>query len=186
MKPSAEALSIDPSAAMDDTFHSGARERTTRILTVGAALAAALAVIAVLGGRAHLHTPDFSLLAAQPFVLKLHIAGAATALGIGTVLMFGPKGTTIHRALGWTWVIAMMTTAVSTFFFPWVLRGHVSPIHALSAYVAIAVPMGVAFARRHDIKAHRRMMTGNFLFGLIVAGAFTFVPGRLMWKVFFG
>jgi uncharacterized membrane protein len=46
--------------------------------------------------------------------------------------------------------------------------------------------MGVAFARRHNIRAHRRMMTGNFLFGLIVAGAFTFVPGRLMWRVFFG
>jgi uncharacterized membrane protein len=30
------------------------------------------------------------------------------------------------------------------------------------------------------------MMTGNFLGGLIIAGAFTFAPGRLMWRVFFG
>jgi uncharacterized membrane protein len=186
---SIEALSMESSSiegAFDDTFRSGRRERTVRLITVGVGLTIALAVIVLLGGRAHLHLPDLSLLADQPLVLKLHIAGAITALTIGTVLMFGPKGTTFHRTLGWTWVLAMLTTAVSTFFFPAVLKGHLSPIHALSAYVAIAVPMGVAFARRHDIRAHRRMMTGNFLFGLIVAGAFTFVPGRLMWRVFFG
>jgi uncharacterized membrane protein len=34
--------------------------------------------------------------------------------------------------------------------------------------------------------AHRHTMTGLFLFGRIVAGAFTFLPGRLMWRLFFG
>ena len=29
-------------------------------------------------------------------------------------------------------------------------------------------------------------MTSMFVGGLIVAGAFTFLPGRLMWAVFFG
>jgi len=119
-------------------------------------------------------------------VIRLHVAAASTALLIGVGLMWGPKGTTIHRAFGWTWVIAMMTVAISSFFIHTINPGGFSLIHALSAYVAIGVPMGVAFARRHDIRAHRRMMTGTFLGGLIVAGAFTFVPGRLMWKVFFG
>ena len=191
MKPppsavSIDALSIDPSTPMDDTFHSGAREIAMRGVILIGGLTIALALIVIYGGKAHLHWPDFSLLAGQPLVLKLHIAGAVTALVIGTGLMFGPKGTTIHRAFGWTWMIAMMTTAISSFFLHFLNPGGFSPIHALSAYVAIGVPMGVAFARRHNIKAHRRMMTGNFLFGLILAGAFTFVPGRLMWRVFFG
>lgn len=30
------------------------------------------------------------------------------------------------------------------------------------------------------------MMTGLFMFGLLVAGAFTFIPGRLMYQLFFG
>lgn len=33
---------------------------------------------------------------------------------------------------------------------------------------------------------HRRMMTGLFIGGLVIAGALTFLPGRLMWQVFFG
>ena len=189
MKPSANALSMNPAAnaaAFDDTFHSGRIETLIRTLVVGAGLIIAVTVIVVLGGRARLHWPNLSLLAAQPLVIQLHVAAASTALLIGAGLMWGPKGTTIHRAFGWTWVIAMMTVAISSFFIHTINPGGFSLIHALSAYVAIGVPMGVAFARRHDIRAHRRMMTGNFLFGLIVAGAFTLVPGRLMWRVFFG
>ena len=189
MKPSANALSINASGnavAFDDTFHSGRIEALIRTLIVAGGLVIALAVIVFLGGRARLHWPNVGLLAAQPLVVQLHVAAASTALLIGAGLMWGPKGTTIHRAFGWTWVIAMMTVAISSFFIHAINPGGFSPIHALSAYVAIGVPMGVAFARRHDIRAHRRMMTGNFLFGLIVAGAFTLVPGRLMWRVFFG
>jgi len=189
MKPSASTVSIGPAAfpaPFDDTFKSGRREVATRTITVGLGLAVALAVIVVFGGRAHLHWPDFALLVRQPLVLQVHIAAALTALAIGAGLMWGPKGTPMHRAFGWTWVIAMMTTAISSFFLHFINPHDFSPIHALSAYVAITVPMGVAYARRHNIRAHRRAMTANFLFGLIVAGAFTFAPGRLMWQVFFG
>jgi uncharacterized membrane protein len=189
MKPSANALSINganTAAAFDDTFRSGRIEALIRGLLVATGLVIALTVIVILGGRARLHWPNLGVFAGQPLPILIHVCAATTALTIGAGLMWGPKGTTIHRAFGWTWVIAMMTVALSSFFIHSMNRGGFSPIHALSAYVAIGVPMGVAFARRHDIRAHRRMMTGTFLGGLIVAGAFTFVPGRLMWKVFFG
>jgi uncharacterized membrane protein len=185
MKTSANALSIT-SPVFDDTFRAGVAERRVRIFLVGGGLLVALAVIVALGGRAHLHAPNLALLARQPAVILVHISAALTALVIGVGLMWGPKGTAIHRGFGWAWVIAMMTTALSSFFIHQINPHGFSPIHAFSAYVSIGVPMGVAFARRHNIRAHRRMMTGNFLFGLIVAGAFTFVPGRLMWQVFFG
>jgi len=185
MKTSANALSI-ASPAIDDTFRAGRTERLVRLVLVGSGLLIALAVIGALGGRAHLHAPDLALLERQPPVILIHMTSALTALFIGVGLMWGPKGTTIHRGFGWAWVIAMMTTALSSFFIHQINPHGFSPIHALSAYVSIGVPMGVAFARRHNIKAHRRMMTGNFLFGLIVAGAFTFVPGRLMLQLFFG
>jgi len=189
MKPSTNALSIAPdalAAPFDDTFRSGRREILIRAIMVGVGLAAALAVIVMFGGRAHLHAPDLALLRGQPLVLQMHVASAVTALVIGSGLMWGPKGTAIHRGFGWTWVIAMMTTAISSFFLDFGNLTGAGLIHILSAYVAITVPMGVAFARRHNIRAHRRTMTGVFLFGLIVAGAFTFAPGRLMWRVFLG
>ena len=183
MSLSSDTLSISPAA---DVFKSGRVERLIRTVIVIGGLSAALAVIVIYGGKARLHWPNFSLLAAAPTIILVHVSAAVTALTIGTGLMFGPKGTTIHRTFGWTWVIAMMTTAVSSFFIHTINPGGFSLIHVLSAYVSIAVPMGVALARRHNIRAHRRMMTGVFLGGLIIAGAFTFAPGRLMWQVFFG
>ena len=46
--------------------------------------------------------------------------------------------------------------------------------------------MGVAFARRHKVRLHARMMTGLFTGGLVLAGMLAFMPGRLMWEMFLG
>ena len=40
--------------------------------------------------------------------------------------------------------------------------------------------------RRGDIRRHARVMTGIFIGGLIIAGGFTLMPGRLMHEVVFG
>jgi uncharacterized membrane protein len=52
--------------------------------------------------------------------------------------------------------------------------------------VLFIVPVAVWAARRHRVGLHRRSMMGVFYLGLIAAGAFTFVPGRLMWSLFLG
>lgn len=62
------------------------------------------------------HAPDLSLLAAQPLAIKVHLAAAVTALLIGIALMMRVKGTSLHKTLGWTWVVAMGVTAVSSLF----------------------------------------------------------------------
>ena len=138
-----------------------------------------VAYLAADGGRIallgfSLRAPDFGLLAAAPTAIQIHVAAALTALAIGIVLLAGIKGTRLHRALGWTWVLAMGTTAVSSFF-----------IHTISGWTVVSLPMAVHAARRHRVQAHRRAMTGMFVGGLIVAGALTFLPGRLMWAIFF-
>lgn len=185
MKPPTDALSIDV-AARDDRFRAGPREAWLRNLAVAAGLAGAVGAIALLGGKARLHAPDLALLARQPLVLQIHFCAALLALLVGLVLMTGAKGTTLHRVLGWTWSIAMVVVAGVSFGLPSVWERGFSPIHLLSAFVLVMVPLGVYAARRHDIRAHRIRMTNTFLFGLIVAGAFTLFPGRLMWRVFFG
>ena len=132
------------------------------------------------------HAPDFSLLASAPVTIQIHVAAALTALLIGTVLLLGVKGNTLHRTLGWTWVIAMATTAVSSLFIRQINPGSFSLIHLLSGWTIIALPMAVYAARKHKVLQHRRAMTGMFVGGLIVAGGLTFLPGRLMWRMFFG
>jgi uncharacterized membrane protein len=101
-------------------------------------------------------------------------------------LLAGVKGTRLHKTLGWAWVIAMGTTAVSSLFIRVLNPGHFSLIHLVSGYTIIALPMAVAAIKRRDVKAHRRLMTGLFTGGLVIAGAFTVLPGRLMWTILFG
>ena len=80
----------------------------------------------------------------------------------------------------------MLTTAVSSLFIRVLNHGAFSLIHLLSGWVIIATPMAVWAARRHKVDFHRKMMAGLFTGGLVVAGALTFLPGRMMWNVFFG
>ena len=48
------------------------------------------------------------------------------------------------------------------------------------------MPLGLAAVRRRQVRRHARMMTGVFVGGLLIAGALTFLPGRLMFQLFFG
>ena len=147
--------------------------------------------LAVPGLRSHwpsvrVHAPELWRIGAAAPAIKVHLVGIAAAIVIGLVLLAGVKGRRMHRVLGWTWVAAMGTVALSSLFIRIVNHGQLSWIHLLTGWTLIALPMGVAFARTHRVKMHARMMTGLFVGGLAVAGLFTFTPGRLMWTVFFG
>lgn len=147
--------------------------------------AAAVATTALLGPRI-LSTADVALFAAQPVVLQLHILAALGTVALGGLIFSMRKGRTFHRTAGWIWVALMATTAVSSLFIVG-LNGDVwSLIHLLSGWVLITLPIGVWAARKHRVDVHRRTMTGIFVGGSLVAGAFTFLPGRLMWQLVFG
>lgn len=131
------------------------------------------------------HAPDLSVFKGISLMLAGHIAAASLALVVGIVIMVAPKGRGLHKPLGWTWVIAMALTALTSFGL--MMEGiGVSVIHGLSAYAMIALPIGIAAIRRRDIKTHRGTMTGLFIGGLMTAAVLTLLPGRLMWRVFFG
>lgn len=128
---------------------------------------------------------DLAPLLQSPLVLQAHVAGALVTFAIGCVLLAGVKGKAMHRTLGYVWVAAMAVTALSSFFLHSINPGGFSIIHALSAWTMIVLPMGLAAARRKKIAEHRKAMTGMFVGGMMVAGLFSFLPGRLMWQLFF-
>lgn len=128
---------------------------------------------------------DATRLVESSVVLKVHLIGALTAFGIGVVLLKGAKGRGLHKVLGYSWVMAMAVTAISSFFMTGLNGNNFSPIHGLSAWTVIVLPMGIAAVRRKDIKAHSKAMTGMFTGGLLVAGLFAFLPGRMLWSIFF-
>ena len=135
---------------------------------------------------AHPHAPNLALLAHVSPVIVIHLGFAVVAFAIGLIQLLGPKGTMTHRILGWTWVVMMMTVAISSFFIHAINPKGFSLIHILSVIVVCALPVGVYAARRHNIDLHKRTMRNVFLGGLVVAGIFTFFPGRLIWQMFFG
>jgi uncharacterized membrane protein len=80
----------------------------------------------------------------------------------------------------------MAVLVISSVFIRNLNPGGFSYFHVLSAWTAVAVPMAVVWVRQGRIARHRRTMTSVFVGGLLIAGAFTFMPGRLMWRLFFG
>src|SRR4051794_14801434 len=126
------------------------------------------------------------LLDAAP-VVQVHAVAALTAFVLGAVQLSAPKGTLPHRTLGWIWVALLAIIAISSFWIHgirWV--GPFGPIHLLSIFTLVMLPLAVLAARRHDVERHRRVMTGIFLGALLIAGLFTLVPGRIMHAVVFG
>jgi uncharacterized membrane protein len=126
------------------------------------------------------------LLDAAP-AIPLHAFAAMTAFVFGVVQLAAPKGTLPHRTLGWIWVGVMMLVAVSSFWIHQIrLIGPWSPIHLLSIFTLVTLPLGVWMAHRHRVADHRRIMILIFSGALVIAGAFTLVPGRIMHAVLFG
>ena len=126
------------------------------------------------------------LLNASP-VIQLHAFAAMAAFVLGIVQLVAPKGTLPHRTIGWIWVLLMFAVAVSSFWIHEIrLVGPFSPIHLLSIFAPIMLVLAVVHARRHNVSGHRKAMTSIFFGALIVAGLFTFLPGRIMHAVVFG
>ena len=126
------------------------------------------------------------LLDAAP-AIPLHAFAAMAAFALGLVQFAAPKGTAPHRTVGWIWVALMIVVAGSSFWIHQIrLLGPWSPIHLLSVFTLIMLPLAVWKAHTHQVGAHRRVMTYLFLGALLIAGVFTLLPGRVMHKVVFG
>jgi uncharacterized membrane protein len=126
-------------------------------------------------------------LLAAPAVIQVHAFAALGAFALGALQLAAPKGTIPHRTIGWIWAGLMLAVVVSSFFIHTIrLWGPFSPIHLLSIFTLAMLPLAVWRARQHDVRKHRRAMLGLFLGALVIAGIFTFLPGRIMHEVLFG
>ncbi len=127
------------------------------------------------------------LLAAAP-IIQLHAAAAVAALVLGAAQLALPKGGRRHRLIGWTWAALLAAVALSSI---WISReqmrlGPFSAIHGLSLFTLVMLPLGLLAARRGKVARHRGIMIGLFVGALVIAGAFTLAPGRILGRVMFG
>ncbi|MDH7794668.1 MULTISPECIES: DUF2306 domain-containing protein [unclassified Beijerinckia] len=126
-------------------------------------------------------------LLAAPLAIQIHAFAAMAAFALGVVQFAASKGTLPHRTFGWIWVGLMLAVALSSF---WIhelrLFGPWSPIHFLSIFTLVTLPLAVYAAHKHKVRVHQRAMIGLFVGALVIAGLFTFIPGRLMARVVLG
>ena len=154
-------------------------------------------IVLLMGGRgtayvgqaishARLHAPNLRLIAEAPIAIQIHLATVSAAVVLASVQMVGPKGRTFHRVMGWILSILLLVTAIASLFIPNPRGGLFNPFQIFSVWTLIAVPWAIVSAHRHDVRRHASIMTGLYLGALVIAGLLTFLPGRLMWRVFFG
>ena len=115
-------------------------------------------------------------------VVAAHAGAAVAALGVGAFVFLRRKGTPGHRWMGRAWAGLMLAVALSSF---WITgaSGRYSWIHILSALVAAGIPFAVFLAASGRVSAHRRLMTGMYVGGLVIAGLFTLLPNRLLGRM---
>lgn len=131
------------------------------------------------------HAPDWAAFAELSVQTKIHVTAAAAALLVGAIIMTLPKGRGPHKALGWTWVIAMATAAGSSLFMTGLNGDFYSLIHLISGWAIIVLPMAIYAIRTRNIAAHRQHMMSLFFGALLIAATFAFLPGRFMFEFLF-
>lgn len=113
-------------------------------------------------------------------IVVAHVATATGALLFGGVTLALRKGTPLHRALGRTWVVLMLTTALISFGIR--TSGTFSWIHVLSVITLASVATALIAALRGNIRLHRRTMLATYI-SLVITATFTLLPGRLLGKL---
>jgi uncharacterized membrane protein len=150
-------------------------------------LCASFAEIAGDFNRAETASMSLQPLLDAPLAVQFHVATVIPAAILGAFIFLRPKGTAIHRLLGKIWVVLMVGTSVSTFFIHELRMFYgFSPIHLLSIFTIYGCLQSVYFARRGEIRRHMRIMQSVYLGGIVIAGGFTFAPGRIMHEIAFG
>jgi len=123
-------------------------------------------------------------------LLFTHLYSVVPCFFIGTLLLLIKKGTKTHIYFGRIYMILMLFTAIVTLF----MKAQIGPkflnhfgwIHLFSFLTIWTVPTAYIAIKKGNVKAHKRKMILLYFGALVIAGGFTFVPGRYMYELFFG
>ena len=120
-------------------------------------------------------------------VIQIHMISALLALILGIIIFWRKKGTTSHKLYGKLWVCLMVIVALSSFFINELRTfGPFSAIHILSVISLVSLIQAIYTIRKGNIRRHQIIMQGLFYGGLVGAGIFTLMPGRILNRIFFG
>lgn len=130
---------------------------------------------------------NFTPVTEAPLAVKIHLATVIPAFFLGTWLIFvSRKGAFMHRAIGAAYLVLMTVTATAAIFIRQLRTGSFSLLHLFVLLTYWSVFSALWNLRRRNIKGHQGAMIGLYVGGLLIAGSLTFLPGRIMHRLFFG
>ena len=119
-----------------------------------------------------------------------HLTTVVPAFFLGAYLLLNRKGTPVHKLLGKIYMVLMFITAATTLFMSAEVgprfMNHFGWIHLLSFLVLWSVPEAYFAIKRGDLKRHQRSMVLTYVGGILIAGSFALMPGRLLNDWLFG
>jgi uncharacterized membrane protein len=122
-------------------------------------------------------------------LLYLHLLSVVPCFFIGGILLLRRKGTKSHKKLGQIYMVLMLFTAGLTLLMPAQVGpqifNHFGWIHLFSFLTIYTVPSAFLAIRKGNVKAHQRKMILLYVGAILIAGAFTFMPGRYLHNLFF-
>lgn len=122
-------------------------------------------------------------------LMYFHLATVIPCFIIGTILLLIKKGTKTHITFGRIYMVLMMITAIITLFMPAEVGprifNHFGWIHSFSFLTIYTVPTAYWAIKKGNVKAHKRKMILLYFGAIIIAGGFTFFPGRYLNDLFF-
>lgn len=119
-----------------------------------------------------------------------HLITVVPCFFIGGYLLAVKKGTPFHKSLGKVYMTLMFTTAIITLFMPAFVGpqflSHFGYIHLFSFLTLYSLPTAIIAIKKGQVRKHKVKMIILYMGAILIAGGFTFFPGRFLHTFFFG
>ena len=126
-------------------------------------------------------------------IIYAHATLALLAVPLGLYIFLNKKGTMQHKILGRIWVIFLIIVSLTAIFIQEINSGQYSLIHLLIPWTIGSLIYSIWNIKKFKNTkierykfAHMYSMIGVYVGALLIAGAFTLMPGRFFHEILFG
>ena len=126
-------------------------------------------------------------------IIYIHATLALLAVPLGLYIFLTKKGTKQHRMLGRIWVIFLIIVSLTAIFIQTINPGQYSWIHLLIPFTLVSLIYSIWNIKKYKKTkierykySHMYSMIGVYVGALLIAGAFTLMPGRFFHHTLFG
>jgi len=128
----------------------------------------------------------------ESIIIFLHAVCAFVSFLLGTYVLLNPKGTPRHMQIGRIYLGLMVFVSLSALLIREIDDNSYSVIHILIPLTLALLAISIISVRRFRITRnskllmrHKITMIFTYVGGLVIAGAFTLAPGRILHRLIF-